>query len=960
MLRIHQCRSAEAAQKYFREGLSREDYYIKGQEIAGRWHGKGIGLLGITGPTVERNDFYALTENRRPGTEERLTLRHKNNRTVAYDLTFQVPKGVSLVHAIGGDDRVLDVFREAVNETMLEIEAQAATRVRKDGVYDDRTTGNLAWAEFVHMTARPSVTTRGPDPHLHAHCFVFNATFDDEEDAWKAGQFRDIVRDAPYYQAAFYSRLALGLRRLGYQIERTATGWDIAGLPRSLIEKFSSRTLQIDKAAADLGIDDPAVKAQLGARTRRAKDSSRTIPDLEREWEERLNPEERVLIKGSMPSIPSPPADPGETEARRLAAARAMDQAVAHTFERRSSERLKRLVAEALNAGIGKVDTASVWREAEKRQFLTRTVNGDPIVTTAEVLAEERSVLAYAVDGKGACAPVRERIVRRQGEDWTAKDQKLDADQRRVVDHVLDSRDRVIAVRGTAGSGKTTLMREAVAAIRAGGQPVVVVTPTAVAARGEDGLRTKGFPSADTVARLLQDMRLQQGLHNEKTGGVLWVDEAGLLGVKTMRELFDLAEKNKARVVLCGDERQHKPVERGDALRVLEKLGGVASVELAGIRRQRGHYKAAVAALAKLQIDQSVESLERIDAFREVGDRDERVRAAAADYVETVAAGKTAAVISPTHAEGRAVATEIRQMQRERGDLKGPDREVTRLRDTGWTEAERGDTARYEPGLVAHFHQHAKGVVAGDRCTILGSLKNERGETEVRAMTPRGVEVTLPTQNADRFQVYRKESFGLAVGDRVRITRNGRSVDSALPLTNGAIHTLTGFTKHGAMVFDGGRTGKPRRVVPKEYGHLAYGSVSTSHAAQGRDVQRTILVQSAVSAAASAEQFYVSVSRGKESIAIYTDDKAGLIEAVKRSADRVSAIEMMTDADPGGALQRRVLRDVARRMMDRSGGKSRPAPRGPSRSTPRTRGGDTPPKPGKRRPPPGRSPDRER
>lgn len=958
---MHPNRSAEAAQIYFTQGLTREDYYIDGQEIAGRWGGRGAAMLGLGRDPVERRPFVALTENRHPATGKRLTLRVKADRTVAYDMNFHAPKGVSLMHALGGDERIMTAFREAVDATMHEIEQQASTRVRKGGVYDDRVTGNLAWAEFVHLTARPSEENAAPDPQLHAHCFVFNATFDPVEQVWKAGQFRDIKRDAPYFEAAFHARLALGLRALGYRTERTPKGWDIANLPRALIEKYSNRTADIERVARALGITDPVAKGRLGARTRKAKDKSRTIPDLTAEWEARMTPAERKALDAAKPSTPSPAAPPADDEARRDAARRAMDEAIAHTFERRSSERLKRLVGETLRAGFGEVDVDAAWREAEARPLLRRTVRGDVLVTTNEVLREEQALLAYAVDGKGVCAPVRERIAARKGEAWTPTDERLSADQRRAVDHVLDSKDRVLAIRGVAGTGKTTMMREAVAAIRAGGQPVVVVAPTADAARGQEGLRSKGFASADTVAKLLQDPRLQQGLSNGKTGGVLWVDEAGLLGAQTMRQLFDLAEKHKARVVLCGDERQHKPVERGDALRVLEKLGGVTSVELASIRRQRGAYRAAVQALANEDLGKAVANLERMDAFHEVKDPAARIRAAAMDYVETVAAGKTAAVISPTHAEGGAVAAEIRRLQRERGELTGEDRVFTRLRDTGWTEAQRAEASRYEPGQVAHFHQHAKGVVAGDRCAILGPTRDEHGDIVVRATTPRGVEINLPLGDADRFQVYHKESIHIAVGDRIRVTRNGRAAEKNLPLTNGATHLVTGFTKHGAMVFEGGGTGRPKRVVPKEYGHLAYGSVSTSHAAQGRDVQRVILCQGAFSAtAASAEQFYVSVSRGKESIAIYTDDKDQLISDVRRSAERLGGIELMRDKDPSLVAQRRVLRDVARRMMQNSVApamKTRPTKR--SRSKPPARSPSNT-KPTQRRQRPGRSPDRER
>ena len=103
------------------------------------------------------------------------------------------------------DPAVLDAFRASVHDTMRDIEAEMKARVRKGGRNEERVTGNLAYAEFVHFTSRP--VDGLPDPQLHAHCFVFNATYDPEEGAWKAGQFRDLKRDAPYWQAAFRVRL---------------------------------------------------------------------------------------------------------------------------------------------------------------------------------------------------------------------------------------------------------------------------------------------------------------------------------------------------------------------------------------------------------------------------------------------------------------------------------------------------------------------------------------------------------------------------------------------------------------------------------------------------------------------------------------------------------------------------------------------------------------------------------
>jgi conjugative relaxase-like TrwC/TraI family protein len=244
MLRMIKNSDAKQAKRYY---LSKAEYYAGGkQELPGRWGGKGANRLGLEGD-VAQLDFNALCMNRDPATGERLTLRDKSGRTVGYDLNFHVPKSVSILYGLTGDPDLLDAFRWALRATMEEIEANAKTRVRKGGRSHDRLTGNLTYSEHVHLTARP--VDGISDPHLHAHCFVFNVTWDDQEQRWKAGQFRDIKRDAPYFQAVFHARLAGRLAALGCPIERTATGWEIAGITASMIRKFSNRTEQIERLA---------------------------------------------------------------------------------------------------------------------------------------------------------------------------------------------------------------------------------------------------------------------------------------------------------------------------------------------------------------------------------------------------------------------------------------------------------------------------------------------------------------------------------------------------------------------------------------------------------------------------------------------------------------------------------------------------------------------------------------
>ena len=92
-----------------------------------------------------------------------------------------------------------------------------------------------------------------PDPHLHAHCFVFNTTWDSREAAWKAGEFGDLMRDAPYFEAKFHSRMARRLASLGIAVERTKAGWEIADVPKSVVKRFSRRTALIEEEADTQG-----------------------------------------------------------------------------------------------------------------------------------------------------------------------------------------------------------------------------------------------------------------------------------------------------------------------------------------------------------------------------------------------------------------------------------------------------------------------------------------------------------------------------------------------------------------------------------------------------------------------------------------------------------------------------------------------------------------------------------
>src|SRR4051794_20500839 len=133
MLRIHPVTSASDAKRYY----AASDYYSEGQETIGEWGGKLAERLRLSG-LVDQERFGRLCDNLDPNTGTPLTPRTNDSRRVGYDMVFSAPKSFSVLEALighpeTGDAELRQAFRDAVRETMEEIEADMQTRVRMGG-----------------------------------------------------------------------------------------------------------------------------------------------------------------------------------------------------------------------------------------------------------------------------------------------------------------------------------------------------------------------------------------------------------------------------------------------------------------------------------------------------------------------------------------------------------------------------------------------------------------------------------------------------------------------------------------------------------------------------------------------------------------------------------------------------------------------------------------------------------
>ncbi len=896
MLRITPSYGAGSAVAYFEESLSKGDYYVDKQNSPGIWQGKAAEILGLSGE-VEKKDFAALCFNQKPD-GSKLNPRTNLHRRVGYDLTFSAPKSASVLWALTHDKRIEEAFKKAVHETMCEIERDGICIQQGQGKEKELVqTQNMVWAEFFHKTSRPMEGVS--DPHMHQHCFAFSTSWNEEKARFQSGEFYAIKKMAPYYEAAFDARFSKYMaEKCGVEIERRGLSWEIAGIDEEMIRKFSNRTTQIEKEIARLeaakGSLSKEEKAQIGARTRSAKSKdAHGWDELVGIWRDRLDETELRQIERA--------AFNGVGRQSQVTASQALEGAEAHLFERKSVVQEYQLKREALRRGFGKVLPEEIEVEIKKRDYVTRSNWPMKYVTTQAALEEENRLLHHVRSCKGVKPALNAN--------YKAKNEILSKEQKAAIGHVLNSRDTIMMVAGLAGTGKTTLMKEIYAGVKESGSKIFGFAPSSAAA---EVMRKEGLGEAETVAQLLHNPKLQEKMRD----ALIHLDEAGMCGTRQMNSLIELANRKNARLLLSGDSKQLPAIDRGDAMRLMEKEGGLKVARIKQIQRQNANlrYKQVVELAAKGKMEKAIYELDKQGGVIEIAQSDLRMKRMVGDVVASESLSKKCLVIAPTHAEGKQVTDALRAALKEKKLLGRKEKVFTQLKPLHWTKENRTDGVNYQHHsgkLVVEFHQNARGFRKGERWEIRKenrALWMQRGD-EMKA---------IPFEQADRFAIYEKKELMLAVGDKIRLTKQARTREGTRCI-NGQKYEITGFTRTGHIKLN---TGKK---LDKMIGHISYGYVDTAYGAQGQTVDHVFIAQSEQSLGASnQQQLYVSLSRGRQRGFIYSDNRQALELAVRQDGTRMSAREMAKMQEKAQRVQQRKAenRNLEHSTQKQSYGKS--------------------------------------
>ncbi len=852
------CVLVSGAVEYFREHMAVGDYLTQEGQVEMTWLGSGAKRLGLTGP-CQLAHFENLCAGLHPVTDVKLMVRDKGeNRRVCYFGQISPPKDVSVLHLVGGDERIGRWWQEAVVETLREMEALTATRVRQGGQNADRRTGSMVAAVVTHDA------NRALDPQLHTHVCIMNLTYDETEVRWKSVQPSGFFRHQGYLREVCYNKLAGLMSTAGYELEPDRRiGFAVKGVPPELREMFSKRRREILRQAAETGAKSQDELQAITVRSR-AEKTAATAATLREGWLAEANPHLeslRAVVAGAR-------GRPAKVEP--LTPLEAIRSAEAHVFERKSVVDDRLLLREALIAGRGQVAL-----DALKRALASRERSGELLRVDEEIAS--RAGLEAETEFTGWASAQRNGHKRLGAVPAT---KGLGKDQAEAVRDVLGSTSGVVILQGDAGTGKTTCLRTVVAGIEQAGGRVFGCAPSSGAA---DVLRHDLTAEADTLQQLLANEAMQRATR----GRVLLVDEAGLISVRQMRDLCRLAAGNDNRLLLVGDTKQHGAIEAGDALRCLQEFARAPVFHLTEIRRQVDPaYRKVVARLARGDAFGAFNEFNRLGAVRELSEGAGLWREAAADYVRTVRAGKSCLAISPVWAEIHEFTAAVRGQLRLANVLTGEERIIATVSSMKWTQEERRRVQNYRAGDVLLFHRECGIFRKFDAVTV---VRHEERLLVVREAE--GRERRLDPRRVSGFEVGVANETPVAVGDRLLIRANVKPAG----LRNGDLVEVAGLDASGEIALRDGRT------MPAWFREFSHGYAATSHAAQGKTVDRGILLMAGEAiAAGNLKQAYVSNSRFRESQMIYTSDKRAAREAMMRPADRKLALEM-TGPDPEAA-----------------------------------------------------------
>lgn len=598
------------------------------------------------------------------------------------------------------------------------------------------------------------------------------------------------------------------------------------------------------------------------------------------------------------------------------------------------------LLSEAVKSGQPLADVrteiAQQVNSGELIQLDSVSGVGNRVLVPRVAYEMEKSIIRHIAEGKDAVQPLMALTP-------ASVLAGLTAGQREATRTVLENTDRFMAIQGYAGVGKTTQFRAVMGALNTLSESVrpqvIGLGPTH---RAVHEMREAGV-EARTLASFLSETRqaIQAGETPDFRNVLFLTDESSMVGNRDMAELYQLVAAGGGRMVSSGDTAQLQAVSTGQPFRLVQQRSAIDTVVMQEIVRQTPALRPAIESIIAGQVETSLrqvgdvsplqvprqegawvpeKSVMEIRAPKKGQEQDtpaageqtltpEQLSLVRTDIIEAIRddwmgrtpeAQQQTLVVAELNADRHAINAAIHAARHEKGDTDAEERTFTvleplRVPDNALRAAE---TFAEYTGAVAMMNERYWTVAEVNTQDAVVTLRNADGESVLLS----------PQQNtAQDISLFTPRELTVSQGDRVRFTRS----DTDRGYVANSLWEVAGFTDDGAIRFRQGELEKivdPQAMTEDRHIDLAY--ALTVYGVQGASERFAIALtgtEGGRKRMASLESTYVTLSRAKEHVQVYTDNLEDWQQQVRQSDGGKTAHDLLheksdRESDTGNRL----------------------------------------------------------
>lgn len=719
------------------------EYYEQGMNLPAYWQGRGIEESGLNDAKRDANqDFAKLLAGVDPVTNKRLK-ELKENSVIAIDLTTSVPKGFSIALASCKDEimrqRMAEAMREANDFTCGHVIDSLRCRTGAQG------RGKAVAPERSYIRSVMHLDSRDGDSQAHFHNALVNMGVDEKGKARCLDMDR-IVRMQPVASALFDARLASNFRKLGLGVEREierneygeetgAVRYSISGIGRDTEMEFSGRREDIERAKEEARKQGKTLTgSEANKLTRKGKDNELTPQEIIARTQSKvaeLHKQNRLDWSDSQQLV----GREGHVETLTLA------EIVSGMHENESYFSRDQLIEQVAKKGaldIDPITATDTFLEGSKSVIALKEKG---LYCTVEQWQMERACVLSAItrqgDGRHNLDPdAVERAIQAQEKELGFP---LAHDQAEAVRHACGRSGGFAIIEGNAGTGKTASAGAYVKAHQeagytvwgastsqvatdnladeVNGQATTERKPTLVDALNSSTPNDRKMEAFNTAKLLLE---LDSGRLKLTDKHLLVLDEAGMVGAKTMHRLQQHSDRAGAKIIAVGDSKQLQPIQAGNPFYAMGDVVGKS--EITEIRRQKNktHLE-----MANAFYDQHKDGHALVKQMKEKGmivqgtNKQDAIGKLVSDYLNDPKTEREKLILASTHADSEALTDRLRKQLDQAGRLGERQDVMTARSDGKIMKVEEKDVAVNDRIRFTRNQQHL-GLRNNDLGTVVG------------------------------------------------------------------------------------------------------------------------------------------------------------------------------------------------------------------------------------------------